>query len=137
MVDPFKKLESDLTSMFLTAAQSAEIRKQPPGAGENNEGIEEAQPTRKRRRGKRRRGAPLGNQNARTHGLYAKALTREQLELLPLARKAYCLYEEVAVWRLKVLDILADRKADPEFQLRAMRVLVQLARTDDRMRFGP
>ncbi len=82
-------------------------------------------------------GAPIGNQNARKHGFYAKNLTPEQQEALPEARKAYSLVEEVAIMRVKVKALMENPNTDPDLILRAMSVLVPMVRIDDRVRYGP
>ena len=41
---------------------------------------------------RRGRGAPIGNQNARKHGLYSRRLSPDQLAVLPEARAAYVLW---------------------------------------------
>jgi len=60
---------------------------------------------------KKTRGAPKGNQNARTHGFYSKALTAaEQLEIEHAA--AMCgLDEEIILLRMKLRD-LAESNPD-------------------------
>ncbi len=109
MPDPFKDLEKDLTAMALTAVTAA------PNKG----------------------GAPIGNQNARTHGLYSRRLTPEQQEVYENARRAYALVEEVALLRVRLDELLADPTSDPKLILQTMTVLHRMARADDRIRYGP
>ena len=114
MEDPFKNLEKDLTHILRAAVD---------GAGD----------TPPRNQG----GAPLGNQNARTHGFYSKSLTQEQQESLVEARKADILAEEIATLRVKLAALLDDPKVDPNLLLRAYWTLARIVRIDDNLRFGP
>jgi len=61
----------------------------------------------------RRRGAQPGNQNARTHGLYARALSDHQAEQLARAREADPTNpdEEIALLRARLATLL---EAAPE-----------------------
>ena len=125
MPDPFKDLEKNLTAMALTAVTAAQIREPNDDAGEGaalvpNKG-----------------GAPIGNQNARTHGLYSRRLTPEQQEVYENARRAYALVEEVALLRVRLHELQADPSSDPKLILQTMTVLARMARADDRIRFGP
>ena len=125
MPDPFKDLEKNLTAMALTAVSAAQIREPDVDAGEGaalvpNKG-----------------GAPIGNQNARTHGLYSRRLTPEQQEVYENARRAYALVEEVALLRVRLHELQADPDSDPKLILQTMTVLARMARADDRIRFGP
>ena len=123
MPDPFKDLEKDLTAMALTAVTAAQNRE--PNAGEG------AAPA------PNKGGAPIGNQNARTHGLYSRRLTPEQQEVYENARRAYALVEEVALLRVRLHELQADPNSDPKLILQTMTVLARMARADDRIRFGP
>ena len=82
------------------------------------------------------RGAPVGNQNARKHGLYSRRLTPEQQEALPDAMAAYALVEEIAALRVKLADALGDQSTSHDVLLRYMMVLARMIRIDDRVRFG-
>jgi len=78
--------------------------------------------------GQRGRSGPPGNQNARRHGLYARALTAAQAARLRAARRVPDdLREEIALLRAKVAQLV---EADPENMaalvdgLRAMTAMV-------------
>ena len=57
------------------------------------------------------RGAPLGNQNARTHGFYSKVLDEEQLREYTQAVEVEGLDSEIALLRVKIKSLVAR---DPE-----------------------
>ena len=119
--DPFKELEQDITNLFQAAVQGSQEKPPRPKTGG---------------RQKKRVGAPAENQNARKHGLYARALTPEQQELLPEARSADYLTDEIAVLRIKIDALLADPATDPDLIIRAMGMLSRMVRIDTRVRIG-
>jgi hypothetical protein len=57
------------------------------------------------------RGAPLGNQNARTHGFYSKVLDEEQQREYTQATEVEGLDSEIALLRVKIKSLVAR---DPE-----------------------
>jgi hypothetical protein len=57
------------------------------------------------------RGAPLGNQNARTHGFYSKVLDEEQQQEYTQAVEVEGLDSEIALLRVKIKSLVAH---DPE-----------------------
>lgn len=57
------------------------------------------------------RGAPLGNQNARTHGFYSKVLDEEQQRKYTQAVEVEGLDSEIALLRVKIKSLVAR---DPE-----------------------
>ena len=62
-------------------------------------------------------GAPDGNQNARTHGFYARTLTPAELADLVAATDLTTLEDEIAVTRValrRLLHLLHDEGASPE-----------------------
>ena len=81
---------------------------------------------------RRKPGAQPGNQNARKRGLYDKALTREQRNLLRAVRRDGSLTREIALLRVKVAALLTDPDADPDLVLRAARMLVSMLNLDRR-----
>ena len=94
-----------------------------------------AEPRRKTSgRRKKRRGAPLGNQNARKHGYYSRHLTPEQIKLLPRARAHAGYDEEIAVMRLKIAALMSCPDTSPELFLRAMRTLMRMVENSERIR---
>jgi hypothetical protein len=60
---------------------------------------------------KKKRGAQKGNQNARKHGFYSSALTKEQLREVEDARAVEGLDEEIALFRVKFKALV---ECDPE-----------------------
>lgn len=59
----------------------------------------------------KKRGPPLGNQNARVHGFYSKVLTPDELESLDSAGDIVGIDSEIALLRVKIESIL---KHDPD-----------------------
>ena len=51
---------------------------------------------------RRRRGAPIGNQNARTHGLYSSRVAEKDRDLIQNAVHIKGLQGEIALLRLKI-----------------------------------
>lgn len=86
---------------------------------------------------RKKSGGQPGNQNARKHGLYAKALTPEQLDAFPDACKEKFLDKEIAVLRLEIEALMADPDPGMKLVLRALGTLGRLVRDDDRIRYGP
>ena len=117
MSDPIKEFEQDVTRL-LTAATRGAASNGATGAP------------------RRKRGAPLGNQNARKHGFYAKHLTPEQRDALAEARNADHLAEEIATVRVKIAALLDNPETDPALIFRAMWVLARMVRIEDRVRLG-
>jgi len=76
----------------------------------------------------RRRGAQPGNQNARKHGFYSRAL--EEAEGLELAEAAEVegLDGEIAVLRLKLRQLLQDHPERIDLQIRLANTLARLIR---------
>ena len=74
---------------------------------------------------KRRRGAPLGNQNARTHGFYSSYLTEKERE--PFQNTVYLkgLQGEIALLRLKIRRLASYPNASPDLIFRAINVLIR------------
>jgi uncharacterized protein YjcR len=60
---------------------------------------------------KRKGGAPKGNQNARTHGFYSKALDATQREDMDMAIEIGDIDDEIALLRVKIKAVL---EKDPE-----------------------
>lgn len=85
-------------------------------------------------RRKKRRGAPLGNQNARKHGFYSRVLTPEQLRRLPKARAMDGFDQETALIRLRLGALMAQ--SDPNFTLffRAMGTFIRMIGNTNRIR---
>ena len=57
---------------------------------------------------KRKRGGQIGNQNARTHGFYSKALTRDEKRELKSAGGVDGLDQEMALLRIKLRSLISQ-----------------------------
>jgi tRNA G37 N-methylase Trm5 len=75
---------------------------------------------------KNKRGAPLGNQNARTHGFYSKRLSRKQQKVLESASNLSGVDQEIAIVRMKIEDILSTSPQSYDALMLAVSVLVKL-----------
>jgi len=76
----------------------------------------------------KRRGAPKGNQNARKHGFYSKALDEaEQLDL-ELATGVEGIDDEIALLRVKIKSILARDPDNVKLIMQATNALARLVR---------
>ena len=74
----------------------------------------------------KRRGAPLGNQNARTHGFYSKVLTQEESESLESAGEVDGLDAEIALLRVKIRSIVIHDPENVEVFAKALTTLTRL-----------
>ena len=78
---------------------------------------------------KRKRGAPLGNQNARKHGFYSKVLDEaEQLDF-ELATGVDGIDDEIALLRVKVKSILEKDPDNIKLIMEATNTLAGLVKT--------
>jgi hypothetical protein len=77
----------------------------------------------------RKRGAPLGNQNARTHGFYSNRLTLKQQRALEAASCLSGLDQEIAIVRMKIEDILTASPDNLSALMLAINALVKLVKT--------
>ncbi len=76
-----------------------------------------------------KRGAPLGNQNARKHGFYSRALTEaERLELDEL-RELEGVDDEIALIRWKLRQLIENNPDRIDLQLEAANMIARLVRT--------
>jgi hypothetical protein len=76
-----------------------------------------------------KRGAPKGNQNARKHGFYSRALTEAEKVELEEASFVEGIDEEIAFLRMKLKE-LAKREPDRlDLQLEAANIIARLIRT--------
>ena len=73
----------------------------------------------------RRRGAPLGNQNARTHGFYSSSLTEKERDSFQNAVYLKGLQGEIALLRLKIRRLVSNPDAPPDLFFRAINVLIR------------
>jgi len=80
-------------------------------------------------RGKKPVGAPMGNQNARKHGLYSRVLDEAQMLQLEKARAVKGLDEEIAIMRVKLLTLLDEYPERIDLQMRAIATIARMMRT--------
>ena len=74
-------------------------------------------------------GAPRGNQNARKHGFYSRALNEARTLQLVDARDVEGIDEEIAVVRVKLLSIIEEYPDRIDLQLRAATAIARMVRT--------
>ena len=74
---------------------------------------------------RRRRGAPIGNQNARTHGLYSSRVAEKDRDLLQNAVHLKGLQGEIALLRLKIRRLASHPDSPPDLLFRAIKVLLR------------
>ena len=74
---------------------------------------------------RRRRGAPTGNQNARTHGFYSSQLTEKERDSLPDAVYLKDLQGEIGLLRLKIRRLASYPDSPPDLLFRAINTLVR------------
>ena len=72
----------------------------------------------------RRRGAPTGNQNARTHGFYSSRITEKEQDSLPDAVHLKGLQGEIGLLRLKIRRLVSNPDSPPDLFFRAITTLV-------------
>ncbi len=75
-----------------------------------------------------KRGVPKGNQNARKHGLYAKALTEAERLELEEASQIEGLDEEIAILRVKLKELLKNEPERIDLHLEAANTMARLVR---------
>lgn len=76
-----------------------------------------------------KKGAPQGNQNAKKHGFYSKALDKAEELRLEEARGIDGLDEEIAVLRIKLRSIIQSEPQNIELALAAANTIARLVRT--------
>ena len=74
-------------------------------------------------------GAPKGNQNARKHGFYSRALDEAEKLQLEEARGIDGLDEEIAVLRIKLRELILNHPDNIELALEAANTIARLVRT--------
>jgi len=79
------------------------------------------------------RGAPFGNQNARKHGFYSRALNKVEQQELEQAASIEGVDEEIALLRLKLKSILIKDPENIRLIDQALSSLVRLLRTKNRL----
>ena len=76
-----------------------------------------------------KKGAPEGNQNAKKHGFYSKALGEAEKLQLEEARGLDGLDEEIAILRIKLRSLIQTAPENIELQLDAANTIARLVRT--------
>ena len=76
-----------------------------------------------------KKGAPKGNQNARKHGFYSKALDEAEKLELEEARGINGLDEEIAILRIKLRELIENHPENIELALEAANTIARLVRT--------
>ncbi len=82
----------------------------------------------------RRRGPPLGNQNARKHGFYSSVLSPAQQALLPRAKSIRGLSHEIGVARVRLASAVANSPDNTRVLHAAINSLLRLERTRQAIR---
>ncbi|MDO8750748.1 MAG: hypothetical protein Q7K03_06355 [Dehalococcoidia bacterium] len=83
----------------------------------------------------RKRGAPLANQNARKHGFYSAALSPQEQEALLDAATIKDLQSEIALMRVKLMDLVSYPDTSTELLLQAVRTLTRLVDVQHKVTF--
>jgi len=76
-----------------------------------------------------KRGAPKGNQNARKHGFYSRALTEAEKVELDEAGYIEGLDQEIALLRVKLRDLVENEPDRIDLHLEAANTIARLVRT--------
>jgi len=76
-----------------------------------------------------KRGAPKGNQNARKHGFYSRALT--EAEKLEMEEASYVegIDQEITLLRIKLRDLVENEPHRIDLHLEAANTIARLVRT--------
>jgi len=78
---------------------------------------------------KKQKGAPRGNQNARKHGFYSRALDEAQKIQLDEAREVEGIDEEIALLRVKLLTLMDEHPERIDLQMLAAATITRMVRT--------
>jgi len=76
-----------------------------------------------------KRGAPIGNQNARKHGFYSKVLTDSEQWDFEQATDVEGLDDEIALLRVKIKAVVANDPDNIALIMRALGTLARLLKT--------
>ena len=76
-----------------------------------------------------KRGAPIGNQNAKSHGFYSRVLDEAEKLQLEEAVAVEGLDQEIAVLRLKLRELILNHPGELELALAASNTIARLVRT--------
>ena len=77
----------------------------------------------------RRRGGQKGNQNARKHGFYSRALLKSEKYAVKRAAMVEGIDDEIAVLRVKIKSILKHDPGNIKLYMQALASLARLIRT--------
>ena len=78
---------------------------------------------------RRRRGAPRGNQNARTHGFYSRVLDDVEQIDFELASDVYGIDDEIALLRVKIKSLVKHDPESVQLMTKATNALARLVMT--------
>jgi hypothetical protein len=78
---------------------------------------------------KKKRGAPQGNQNARKHGFYSQVLDEAEMLQLDEAREVEGIDEEIAILRVKLLNLIGQHPDRIDLQMAAANTITRMVRT--------
>ena len=76
-----------------------------------------------------KKGAPIGNQNARKHGFYSKVLDETEQAKFELATKVEGIDNEIALLRVKIMSLLERDPENIKLIIKATNTLEKLVRT--------
>ena len=82
----------------------------------------------------KRRGPPLGNQNARKHGFYSSVLSPAQLRFLPRAKTIRGLNDEIGIARVRLASVVSNSPDNVRVLSAAINSLLRLERTKHAIR---
>ena len=85
---------------------------------------------------RRKRGGQPGNQNARKHGFYSTAPSAREQGALQEAIVLKDLSSEIALMRVKTIDLVAHPDIPPELLFRAARTITRMLDGQDRITHG-
>ena len=77
----------------------------------------------------RKRGAPKGNQNARKHGFYSRALTEAEKIDIEEAANLEGLDEEIMLFRLKLKELVQNHPDRIDLHFEAANIIARLVKT--------
>lgn len=78
---------------------------------------------------KRKRGAPKGNQSARKHGFYSRALNVAEKLQLEEAAQVEGIDQEIAILRIKLRELIEIHPERVDLHLEAANTIARLVRT--------
>ena len=79
--------------------------------------------------GKRKRGAPRGNQNARKHGFYSRVLDESEKLDFTLATGVEGIDDEIALLRVKIKSLVAHEPDNIALIMQAINTLARVVST--------